>query len=74
MAGASLWGFIFLVIIFEAIYRLRNKYSKGQIQTPQVTGKVESYSPEKIDEEVKKGRLLFVFDNLVLELKEDFIN
>jgi len=70
----SIGMFSILVIVFEAIYRLRNKYSKGWIQTPGVAGKVQSFSPQQIDSEVEKGRKLVVFDNLVLKYDEDYIH
>lgn len=41
----SMFIFLTLVITFEVIYRLRNKYSKGQIQTPGVQGKIQSFTP-----------------------------
>ena len=66
--------FLVLVITFEVIYRLRNKYSKGQIETPGVQGKIQSFTPKSIDDEVAKGRKLVIFDNLVLELHDDYIH
>ena len=57
--------FIVLVFIFEAIYRIRNKYSMGHIETPT---KTKSYHPSQIETLVKQGTSLVVFDNLVLNL------
>ena len=65
----SLLSFIFLIIIFETIYRVRNKYSLGHIKTPEpADGKIIIYTPSKLDEEVKAGKPLVVFDNLVLNM------
>ena len=64
--------FIFFVIVFEAIFRVRNKYSLGHIKTPAVEadgGKTKTFTPEEIDSQVKEGKSLVVFDNLVLDLK-----
>ena len=80
LGGRVNWGsysmilFLILVITFEVIYRLRNKYSKGQIKTPGVQGKIQSFTPKSIDDEVAKGRKLVIFDNLVLELHEEYIH
>ena len=63
-------SFVFCVILFETIYRLRNKLSLGHLRTPQVTvdGKVQSFTPDGIDIWVKAGKKLVIFDNLVLNL------
>mmetsp|Transcript_31372 Transcript_31372/g.38912 ORF Transcript_31372/g.38912 Transcript_31372/m.38912 type:complete len:187 (+) Transcript_31372:791-1351(+) len=60
--------FIILIIIFEGIYRVRNKWSLGHVPTPKTGGKVKSYTPEQLDSEVKEGKPLVVFDNLVLNI------
>jgi len=64
----SMLSFVLLVIIFETIYRCRNKYSLGHIKTLEVDGKVVSFTPEEIDNQVKAGKQLVIFDNLVLNL------
>lgn len=66
----SLLSFCFIVMVLEAIYRLRNKYAKGHITTPEPSelGKVQAFSPEEIDLQVKAGKELVIFDNLVLNL------
>lgn len=72
LAPLNLVSFIAFVMIFEAIYRLRNKFSRGHIETPKVTdgttGKVMSFTPEEIDKQVIAGKQLVIFDNLVLNL------
>lgn len=62
--------FCILVAIFEAIFRIRNKYSMGHVKTPVTTGKEKSnmFTPKQIDEEISKGKNLVIFDNLVLDL------
>ena len=48
----SLLTFIFFVIIFEAIFRVRNKYSLGHVKTTMTInegGKTRSYTPAEID-------------------------
>lgn len=74
LGQVNLVTFFAFVIMFEAIYRLRNKYSRGKIVTPPVqavdgaSGKITSFSPEEIDKQVQAGKQLVVFDNLVLNL------
>ena len=63
----SLWTFILIVIILETTYRCRNKFSLGHVKTP-AEGVKESFTPDKVDEEVAKGRSLVIFDNLVLDI------
>lgn len=63
----SVWTFILIVIVFETTYRCRNKFSLGHIKTP-AEGVKESYTPQRVDEEVAKGRPLVIFDNLVLDV------
>ena len=65
----SLFSFVLFVMVFEAIFRVRNKFSLGHIKTPNVEeGKVEALTPEQVDERVGKGEQLVIFDNLVLNL------
>ena len=54
MGVISMASFCFLVILFESIYRIRNKFSLGGVKTPSVTkdGKVKSFTPEDVDKEV----------------------
>ena len=64
--------FVILVAIFEGIYRIRNNYSMGHIETPDIAkaaGKVSIITPEQLDKQVKAGKSLVVLDNLVLDLK-----
>ena len=62
--------FVVLVIIFEAIYRIRNKYSMGHVETPNIMpgSKTKIYTPSQVENLVKQGSPLVVFDNLVLHL------
>lgn len=64
--------FVLLVAIFEAAYRIRNKYSMGFVQTPNTakdkTGRVHVMTPERVDALVGAGQPLVIFDNLVLNL------
>ena len=48
LAPINMASFFFLVIVFEAIYRIRNKYSLGHVKTPKVQANHEykSYTPE----------------------------
>jgi len=67
----SILTFVFFVMIFEAIFRVRNKFSLGHVATPTTIaegGKAKTYTPEEIDSDVKEGKPLVVFDNLVLDL------
>jgi hypothetical protein len=51
----SLIVFCILVAIFEAIYRIRNAYSMGRLDTPEITtpeGKIKTLSPAQIDLQV----------------------
>ena len=61
----NLVTFFGFVILFEAIYRIRNKWSRGHIATPKT---VEAMTPADIDAKVKAGRPLVIFDNLVLDI------
>ena len=48
----NLGVFIVLVFIFEAIYRIRNKYSMGHIETPTIVpgkNKTKIYTPSQIE-------------------------
>lgn len=47
----SLLSFCLIVGLLEGGYRLRNKYSKGHLKPtiPTKDGKVEEYTPDKID-------------------------
>lgn len=68
----SMFVFVVLVAIFEAVYRIRNTYSTSQIQTPDIStpdGKIKAFTPEMIDTKVAEGQRLVLFDNLVLDLQ-----
>ena len=60
--------FIILVIIFESVYRIRNNYSMRWVPTPTTGKSSQKFTPEQIDAEVRAGRKLVIFDNLVLDL------
>ena len=61
--------FIVLVFIFEAIYRIRNKYSMGHIVTPSLgSAKTKVFTPNQIESLVKEEKKIVIFDNLVLDL------
>ena len=47
LAPVSFATFVFLVILFEAIFRVRNKFSLGHIKTPKTK---KSFTPEEIDQ------------------------
>lgn len=67
----SLLSFVFIVVLLETIYRLRNKYAMGHIKTPEPaqSGKgMQVFTPEQIDSQVQAGKELVIFDNLVLNL------
>ena len=52
----NLGVFVVLVFIFEAIYRIRNKYSMGHIETPAIIpgkSKTKIYTPSQIENLVK---------------------
>jgi len=51
LGAVSMISFCFLVILFETIYRLRNKFSLGHLKTPKVTdgGKVKTFTPAEVD-------------------------
>lgn len=69
LAPLNATTFVILIIIFEVIYRVRNKFSLGQVKTPsEEKSSIKSYTPEQLDEEVKAGKPLVVFDNLVLDM------
>ena len=69
LAQINFMTFLALIIIIEAIYRIRNKWSLGHVVTPSINGKIKSYTPEQIDKEVKEDKKpLVVFDNLVLDI------
>jgi predicted membrane-bound mannosyltransferase len=50
----SFFVFCFLVIIFEGIFRVRNKYSMGHIVTPKIentnNAKLKTFTASEIDE------------------------
>ena len=69
LSPISALTFAFLVFLFEAIYRLRNKYALGHIKTSEKT-KSREFTPEEVDTAVEKGRPLVIFDNLVLDIKD----
>jgi len=66
--------FCLLVVICEGIYRVRNKYSMGHIALPQAIknqlgdNKLKTFTPNQIDNAVKEGKTLVIFDNLVLDV------
>lgn len=58
-------------MIFEAIFRVRNKFSLGHVATPKTItngGLKRTFTPDEIDSQVDEGKPLVVFDNLVLNL------
>ena len=68
----SLLSFCLMVLVFEGIFRARNKCSLGQIATPKVSDPEDEsfrFTAADIDLAVRDGRKLVVFDNLVLDLK-----
>lgn len=65
----SMLVFCILVVIFEAIYRIRNRYSLGLVNTPsERNGKSKKMSVSTVNALVNEGRKLVIFDNLVLDL------
>ena len=64
----NLLGFVVLVAIMEAIYRLRNKFSLGHIKSTLGNTKLRNYTPEEVDAHVKDGKKLVLFDNAVLDI------
>ena len=65
----SLVVFVLLVAIFEAIYRLRNRYALGQIQTSKRGEKSQhSFTMQEVNQAVAGGQKLYIFDNLVLDI------
>lgn len=67
----SLMVFVLLVAIFETIYRLRNRYSLRQIKPEKLEGDKKpsrrSLTSEEVEEAVKAGQKLVIYDNLVLD-------
>lgn len=68
----SMLVFCILVAIFEAIFRIRNRYSMGFISTPTTAkgpnSKAKNFTPEQVSALVNEGRKLVIFDNLVLDV------
>ena len=61
--------FCILVAIFEAVFRIRNKYSMGHVTTPtKGNGKSVVLTQQDIDKQINLGKSLVIFDNLVLDL------
>jgi len=61
--------FCILVAIFEAIFRIRNKYSMGHVPTPtKQNGKSLVLSTKDVEKQIEGGKTLVIFDNLVLDL------
>ena len=65
LAGFSTATFAILVVLMEALYRIRNKFALGHIKTPM---KIETFTPEQVDKAVEAGKEYVIFDNLVLDL------
>ena len=70
LAPISLLSFILLVLVLEAMFRARNKWSLGTVKTPETlpAGKMPTFTPAEIDMAVSSGRKFVIFDNLVLDL------
>ena len=48
---------------------MRNRFSLGHVKTPpEEKSSIKTYTPEELDKEVKAGKPLVVFDNLVLDV------
>ena len=68
LGSMNLLAFVLLVAIFEAIYRLRNKFSLGHIKSTIGSTKLKNFTPEEVDAQVKDGKKLVLFDNAVLDI------
>ena len=70
LAPINASSFCLLIVLFEAIYRIRNKFSLGHVKTPsKESSSIKTYTAEELDSEVKAGKPLVVFDNLVLDVQ-----